>query len=329
MQRYNIIKNKLQNLFRKSYYFISAFFMLVSFFSFSFAQTSGPAFEIVPNNYNFSAGDVVFFNLESFKVETKKSNINWILNGKSILSGFGKDSIKITVPERESSLAVRLTTPEGEVYDNDFRLYNKSVIIYWEATDSYVPDWYRGKRMLVKGGTARVHAFSNITTNGVKISDNDLLYTWEINGKIQQDESGLGKNFLDIYASEVEGTSMEIKVTVTPRLSNDETVAVENIEMVDTRAVFYLKGGNNVNKKALVDSYKFDLSDFILMVEPFFFSLDKKMSYYWNVNGREVVGTNERGFKAGKIGKSSNIKIKIEHDVKLFQEAESELEANF
>lgn len=305
---------------------LSLFFFL---FSFSFAQTSGPAFDIVPSNYNFSAGDNVTFKLESFKVEIKKSNINWILNGKSVLSGFGKDILKINIPDKESVLEVRVTTPEGEVYNNAFRLYNKSVVIYWEATDSYVPDWYKGKRMLTKGGTARVHAFSNITTNGSKISDNDLLYTWEINGKIQHDESGLGKNFLDIYASEVEGSSMEIKVTVVPRLSNEETVAVENIEIVNTKAVFYIKGGNNFNKKALVNSYKFNLSDFILIIEPFFFSLDKKMSYYWTVNNKEVAGTNERGFKAGKVGKSSDIKIKVEHDVKLFQEAESELEVNF
>lgn len=309
------------NIFLKSFLLI----ILTSFF-FS-GSVSAQSFEIVESVSNSSVGDEVEFSLLGSGIDFEKSDIVWSIGSKNILSGFGEKSVKIIIPKEETTLNVIITTVKGEKYNSSFRIYTKEVVLYYEATDSYVPSWYSGKKMLVKGGAARVYAYPNIANKGVKIKDSDIYFTWEVNGVINKTFSGYSKNYIDINALEISDDNVEVSVSVKPRLTNEEVTSVIDIPIVSTEALIYTKIGNT--KKALFGTNKFSSSDFVLVVEPYFFSLDKKYSFYWTVGSRVEKGFSEKGFKVSKAGTFSNIKVKVEHVKKIFQEAESELTASF
>lgn len=285
-------------------------------------------FEIKGNVENFSSGDLVTFELRSFKIDLTKSDITWILNNKNILSGFAENKITITIPNTESNLVAKVTNSLGETYTNNIRLFNKDLIIYWEAVDSYIPSWYEGKRLLTKGSDIRINAFQNIYSGNSKIKDEDIFFKWEINDDIDKDRSGYGKSFVDLHIPEGSRNYLDVKITATPKFSNEIIISTKKINLNRTKTLFYLKENNTNNLLALENKYKSKNTDFTLIAEPYFFSLDNDFNYYWKINGKEVKGEKERSFKIQNNTKS-NIKIKIEHLKKIFQEAESELTVNF
>ena len=282
------------------------FFILINLLSLS--KINAQSVEIIESTSNFIPGDEVDFSLSSSGIDLDKSDISWNIDNKNIISGFGEKNIKIIIPKEEAILNALITTVKGEKYNASFRLYTKGVILYFEATDSYVPSWYAGKKMLVKGGTARIYAFPNITNKSEKIKDSDINFTWEINGEVNKKSSGYGKNYLDITALEIVKQVMDINI-------------------VKTEVLLYPKSGNT--KRVLFGTNKFSTNDFIISAEPYFFSLDKKYNFYWEVGGRAEKGFNEKGFKLSKAGTFANIKVKVEHVKKIFQEAQSELTATF
>ena len=301
------------------------FFILINLLSLS--KINAQSVEIIESTSNFIPGDEVDFSLSSPGIDLDKSDISWNIDNKNIISGFGEKNIKIIIPKEETILNALITTVKGEKYNASFRLYTKGVILYFEATDSYVPSWYAGKKMLVKGGTARVYAFPNITNKGEKIKDSDINFTWEINGEVNKKSSGYGKNYLDITALEISADNVEVGVIIKPRLSDEVVKQVMDINIVKTEVLLYPKSGNT--KRALFGTNKFSTNDFMISAEPYFFSLDKKYNFYWDVGGRVEKGNNEKGFKLSKAGTFANIKVKVEHIKKIFQEAQSELTATF
>lgn len=306
----------------------SKIFILFILINISFSEKiKAQSFEIIESTSNFIAGDEVDFSVSGSGIDFDKSDISWSIDGKNLISGFGEKSVKIIIPKEETILTALITNVKGEKYNNSFRIYTKGVILYWEATDSYVPAWYAGKKMLAKGGNARVYAFPNITNKGEKIKDSDINFVWEVNGVISKNFSGYGKNYLDVKALEISDNSIEVSVTAKPRLSDEEVKATYDLPIINTEVLFYSKIGNT--KRSLFGTNRFSAADFVLSAEPYFFSLDKNYTFYWNVGGRTEKGFSEKGFKSGKSGTFANIKVKVEHAKKIFQEAESELTASF
>ncbi len=292
----------------------------------SLAQNTGNL-SIIESTSNFSAGDQVAFSLSASGIDLDKSDISWSLGDKNILSGFGEKSVKIVIPKTETNLSALVTTGRGEKYTASTRIYTKGLLLHFEATDSYAPSWYAGKKMVVKGGTARVYAYPNITNKGKKIKDSDINFVWSLDGNINKTSSGYGKNYLDMFAMEISSDNMEISVTAKPRLSDEEVSAVEDIKIVSPEVLIYSKQNNS--NKALFGTNKFLSSDFVLSAEPYFFSLDKKYDFSWTIGNRTEQGFSEKGFKSGKTGSFVNIKVKAEHVRKIFQEAQSELTLSF
>jgi hypothetical protein len=180
--------------------------------------------------------------------------------------------------------------------------------------------------MLAKGGTARVYAMPEIVSKGEKINNQDIYFKWEIDGQIDQEKSGPGRDYIDVYAVETGSEYVEVIVTATPKNSNEEIQKTERIPISNTESVVYEKGA--ASKRAIYAG-KPDANDFVLVAEPYFFSLGKDLSFVWDINGVSEVGSKEKGFKIKKTGSVANIKVKLSHAKKIFQEASSELSISF
>jgi hypothetical protein len=309
----------------KSFTKFFVFFTLIAVFYSSVSEAQNV--EIIESVSSFSVGDSVTFSVAGSGIDFDRADISWTMSGRNIKNGFGEKSVNVIIPKEESVLDLLVVTAKGEKYSSSFRLYTKSVLLYWEATDSYVPAWYGGKKMLAKGGTVRVHALTNISGGGQKIKDSDIMFNWKIDGILSKKHSGYGKNYIDLEAPETSGESLQISVIAKPKLSDDEIEAVETIPLTKTEVLLYLKANNT--KKVLSGVNKLPADDFIVSAEPYFFSLDKKYDFFWTIGGGVTKGFNEKGFRSGKKNSFANIKVKVEHVKKIFQEAESEFTATF
>ena len=331
MQFYTKIKNNFRT-------FIYIFVFVIVTTSSVFAQIGGQSSTKVRIKLSPAypkVGETFTATTESYSVDLDKAEISWTLDGKTIRSGFGLKSIELIMSKNYQNLAIEVTSPSGDFALGSISLFEKSLSIVWEGGDSYVPQWYKGKRYLASGGVMRAVAIANISDGKSYIGNSDLVFTWYINGKIQSKVSGLGKYYADLLIAEVYGSEVEIKVVVKPRLRDDEIVERMNISPVDPQVVLYEKDNIfGLIKRALYSQVKVNNSELELVAEPFFFSVDSfklnEMKYTWKTNGKVQTGnTYSRIFSLGDKTGIANISVEAKQIKKLLQSSVANLKISF
>ena len=306
----------------------------------SFAQVDTRSVIIKLDPISPKVGDTFTATIESYSTDVDKADVSWILDKKVIKSGFGEKSVTLIMGKDFQNLLVKVTSPEGKNFVSGVSLLEKSVSIIWEGADSYVPDWYKGKKYVARGGVVRAVAIANISDGKSYIDNKDLVFTWEINGEIQDKISGLGKSFANINVVDEYGDNVEVSVTVKPRLTSDSISDRVNITPVDSSLMLYEKDNTyGLIKKVLGSDIKINKSvnqskEIEIIAEPFYFSVDSlklnDMKYVWSINGKQQPGNNfSRIFKLGDKSGSSIISVYAEHAKKLMQDSKREIKISF
>jgi hypothetical protein len=309
-------------------------FFLVSFLNFSLAQIAPGEFSIIFEPRNPSVGEVFEISLETYAFDVDKSDITFSSDEKILSSGFGKKNINFTMLENTKIMKIIITTPEGKSYLKTINISPKSVYLISEGLDSYVPDWYEGKKLLSPAGKARVYTVANILDGKNNLIDKkDLLYTWEMNDEILQKESGLGRDYIDVQTFDEQGGEINIKVTVSPRLSDEKIESSIVLNPTKSQVFLYkeIDAFNTSFQNVLSGNYKLNQKDFVVVAEPFFFSTNKtsNLVYNWTVNNQLQKGSFKKGFKIGSASGLASISLQVEHVKKLFQEAATGVNISF
>ena len=314
-----------------TFFFLSCNFI---FLEKSFAQAS-LELNITLNPNNPKVGDTVTATVESYSIDVDKADMSWILDKKVVKNGFGEKEYTFVMNKDYQTLLIKAVTPEGKIYAGGVSLLEKSVSIIWEGGDSYIPDWYKGKRYVSSGGNVRVMAIANISDGNNYIDNKDLVFTWEVNGAIDQKASGLGKYYTDLNIIDEYGDSVEIAVTVKPRLTSDSIKEYIKINTVPANVLLYEKDPvYGVIKRLLGSEIKVNKKEIEIVAEPFFYSVDSfklnNMKYVWSINGKQQQGNNfSRVFKLGEKSGYAVMGIYVEHIKKLMQDSKREIKINF
>ncbi len=332
---YTSIKNLKKSIHRSM--------LFILFFSFLFttspldllAQVSDSEVYIKLEPEHPKVGDIFTATLQSYTTDLDKDNVSWILDRKVIKSGFGEKSISLTMSKEYKNLLVKVTSSDGKLFTSGVSLLEKSVNIVWEGSDSYIPDWYKGKRYIARGGTMRAVAIANISDGKNYIDNKDLVFAWEVNGEVQDKISGLGRSYADIYIIDEYGDSVDITVTVRPRLTDDKISETITVSPVDSNILLYEKDSiYGIITKSLGGEVNVSKKDLELVAEPFYFSVDSlklnNMKYVWSINGKEQSGNNySRVFKLGDKAGYSIVSVYAEHAKKIMQDAKRDVKISF
>lgn len=316
-------------IFKSSVYFI--LFLVLSFAMFNsstFAQSS-QALDIKLTPSNPKIGENFTAEVETFSFDLDRSDITWLLDGQVVKKGFGEKSVDLTMIKGAKNLLVKAVSPEGTTYAGGVSMVEKSLGILFEGSDSYVPDWYEGKREVASGGKLRAVAIANIDDGNGKYLDNkDLIFTWEINGEIQSKVSGAGKYYADLYVLDEYGSSAEVTVTVKAREGGESVSETIQVPVYNTDVLVYKKDSvYGIIQKAILGGINIvNNGDVEFIAEPFYFSTDrfktKEMKYVWSMNGKALQGNNySRIFQLADQTGSSNISVYVENIKKIMQEA--------
>lgn len=320
--------------------FIILFFIFnILNFRVTFAQNigvnSGVSIEMSPENPK--VGESFEARLVSYSADLDRSNIVWTIDNKVLKAGFAVKNISGVLGQGSKFLIARVTTPDGREYVATAPLFERSTTMVYEGLDSYVPDWYEGKKQVASGGTVRVLALPTIDDgNGNYLKKEDMVFNWFVNGEPLDDKSGAGKYFIDLVAAEEYGKTFEVKVTVKAVKSSFETSQTLNISVVDPDVLLYennsiygeshraILGGMNILKN----------STFEIFAEPFYFSVDSlklnNIKYLWSINGAsQLNNTFARAFKIGDKSGASEISIAVKHLKNIMQEASRSITLSF
>ncbi|MBU0612154.1 hypothetical protein KKA39_01480 [Patescibacteria group bacterium] len=314
---------------------ILIFTLILMFFAFlahAQVQNENVSLEISPKYPK--AQEEVKASLSSYTTDLNKSKISWKLNGEVSIEAVGKKDFYFKAGE-----AGLQTYLEAEIQASDGSFINKKIIItpadmaiLWEATDSYVPPFYRGKALLTSEGMVKVVALSNSQNSA------GLTYNWKLDGNNKPDSSGYKKNYF-IFKNSYLDKDNTIEVTTSSLTGKGVGQGKIIIKPTSPKIVFYQKDPALGVKyeRSLGAGFNINPNGSIVVVEPYFFSpknLDSSdLKFEWSL-GEESISTpspkNELGIRP-EIGQSgqSSVGISISNIKKMFLSASKKINAIF
>lgn len=241
---------------------------------------------------NPSAGQNFTVSLNSYSADLDTILISWFVNGKKVSSEIGMKSMSATAPAASSSSTIRavLSFPDGEV-EKRVTIRPSPMTILWQATDSYVPPFYRGKAMPTAESEIKVVALPEIKSGVSIVSPKNLVYTWKLNYENEADASGYGKNaftYVNDYLEDLDNISVTAS-TIDGKFSSSNNV---NISASQPQISFYKNDSllGIIWEQALSDGHKMQNGqDETIVAEPYFVSPKEIWSpslvWNWFING--------------------------------------------
>jgi hypothetical protein len=268
--------------------------------------------------------------LASYATTMNKATITWTLNGKQALTGIGKTSFSFTTGDIGSTTTVDIAiiVEQGTRVDKKITVQPSQVDLLWEANESYVPLFYKGKALPIQESRIRVVAFP-VERDG-SIQPLSKVYNWKKNYVVDQASSGYGKYFFVLKNSYIE-TSNNISVATSSQ-SGSGSIGSLTLNYIKPQILLYENNpalGLRLNK-LLNSGLTMTSGEMTISAEPFYFSkynsgiTDRNMQYKWTINGTTIyppAQPNEITIKGSSQPGTASISIGITNINTLFQEA--------
>ncbi|MDE2399490.1 MAG: hypothetical protein KGL67_00535 [Patescibacteria group bacterium] len=230
---------------------------------------------------NPAAGESTTIALGSFATNLDSVSISWYVNGKKVSAGIGMKTFSVNAPATGSSTTVRavVSLVDGDIEKKVVISPNVMVLLY-QATDSYVPPFYRGKALPTVGSDIKVVAMPEAKN----ISPQNMLYAWKRNYTNDATGSGYGKNSLT-YTNDYLSNSDNVSVTVSSIDGKYSSEASLDIGPTQPKISFYKNDTllGTLWEQALTDGHMVK-GDEVMVAEPYFISPKElwNPSLVWN-----------------------------------------------
>jgi len=285
-------------------FFLLVFLVLLSFASITSAQVvsrfqaNDISLDIEPSSPE--AFESVTIDLVTFSIDLDIHHITWLINGEQAVSGVGKKSLTTTVGAygEATSVQVIIKSQDGRLVRKSLTLRPATVDVLWEAVDSYVPPFYKGKALPSRGAVLKFMAVPNLVIGENHLNASELDYTWSWNYKVKPDSSGYNKQFMgikNIFINREEVVSVKVKNSQ----ANVRGEGSAKLTFIEPEINFY-KNFPNSTAYDFSQSLKQPRSsvgeEVALRAIPYFFSIRPNLTldslgYQWKVNG-EIVSKN-------------------------------------
>ena len=146
-------------------------------------------------------GQEVTIRAESYTVDLSGSTIVWTIDGKEYSRGIGQKSITVIAPPSGKKLTIRITaiTADGLPLANNLTLSSGEVDMVIES-NGYVPPFFKGKNPLAYQNKIKIVALPHLANaSGQAYDPRSLIYEWKRDWKSLPDQSGYGKQVLEIF----------------------------------------------------------------------------------------------------------------------------------
>jgi hypothetical protein len=286
-------------------------------------------------------GEQVSVRVTGYSTDLNKARITWTLDGRAVVSQTGATTFTFQAPAsgQTSRLVITIAKEGGGTITRTITISPADVDLLYEA-ETYAHPFYKGKRLFTSESAIRFIAVPHFTnSNGAKIDSSNLVYTWRMNGSVQQNASGYGRNTFSVKGSLIE---RPMQVTVEVSAANSTLKATQSISLQSTQPEITLYENNPllgvVYEKAIQGTFLLERPQVDFEGIPYFFSGtykdDVALDYNWYINGTEVM-TKEPNENYMVLRNDKNqegtavINVALSSVSNLLQNAKSSLELNF
>jgi hypothetical protein len=320
------------NMKKKS--LILFFALICAFFAFSaHAQIKGEDISLSINPKQPNANETVQATAASFSIDLNKTLISWSLNGQTVMQGVGQKTFSFKTGENgvQTVLGIKIDTTDGSSASKQLVINPASIDVLWEAVDSYVPPFYKGKALIPSEGIVKMVALLN---SGKSSS---ASYNWKLDGKSKVDSSGYGKSAYVFKKSYLDKTN-KIEVIVSGLLGESFGAGKSEIGNTNPKILFYKKDPTlgTIWTETLKNGFTVDSAGETIVVEPYFTSpkdlSSSNLKLNWQLGNADIatpIIKNELSIKPESKGGSSKIKVSIQDISKMFLNISKEINVNF
>ena len=301
------------------------------------ASSSSIIVDITPPNP--APNENVAITLNSYANNLDSVLISWSVSGKTVASGIGKKSFSTTAPAagEEAKVVATISLPDGTI-ETKITIRPSVMVLLWQANDSYVPPFYRGKALPSTDSEVKVVAMPEIRTGSGLIDPKNMTYYWKKDYTNNVDGSGYGKSFF-LFVNDYLENSNNVSVVASTVDQNYSSSASIDIGMTQPKILFY-KNDNalgTVWEKTLADPHKIQNSE-IVEAAPYFISpkqiQNPTLVWSWFINDDRV---NLTSFKKNlmplqaeeEVHGTSKLRLEIENKDKIFQTTNNEINIEF
>lgn len=271
-------------------YILSTVFVILAFSTAVHSQEVSPSLYLSTQPANPSPGQMVTITANSDELNLSQVPVVWKANDKT-LPGRGQ-SISVTAPEAGNTGVITATiTGSGFSSITATTILRPAMIdLVWEATDSYVPPFYKGKALPITNSSIQIIGIPSIN------APKSMMYTWSKDGTILGSLSGLNKSSYSFRNSELSATE---SIGLTGTSGNFNSSVSKTIQIETPEIIVYKKEGGFINyANGSNVSLSTNLSGIILRFEPYFFSIANKnpRNLIFNVlyNEEDITNTEKR-----------------------------------
>lgn len=239
-----------------------------------------------------SAFQKVSIRLDSNTVDLNRYLIQWYVDEVPKLSGIGERNFQITAPNYGNLLKINVTIKLGtDFIQKNITIAPQDVTVLWEAIDSYVPPFYRGKKLASQESLIKVSALPNFQTANNSLALDNAVYLWDRNGNKILNVGGYAKDSIIIQHNRLrasENISAEVS-TVSGGTRAKKTIT---IPITDPEIHWYTKNISDYRRLIATDQgFRVKSGDTKLVAEPYFFSINKGFSdlvFSWLMNNQTI-----------------------------------------
>jgi len=323
------------------YLIIITSFLFIPLLSFGQNLQTPGLLDITINPKNPEPYQSVKANLKSFSYDLNRSQITWLLNGVVKKSGMGLTEFSFSAlgSGQQTNLRVEVIAPNEGLQVISSSFIPSVVDLIYEAV-SYTPPFYKGKTLNPNQGRVIVVAVPElIRPSGEKLANQNIIYSWKKDGKVEQSASGLGKNTI-VFNGTVPIRDAVIEVTASSldnTLSAYKKITIGNIK--NPEIIFYENNpiyGIMMNR-AISSNVKMISDEFGVLALPYFFTIKEQQSsdleYIWSLNGKKVNNQSPINSFTARVDTSgagsAQIRLKLNNLSRIFQFTENNYTLNF
>jgi len=288
---------------------------------------------------NPAPGETVNINLNSYSANLDTVLIMWTVNGSATASGIGRKSFSVNAGTTGTTTNIMATIflPSGEI-EKRITLRPSALTLLWQANDSYVPPFYKGKALPSADTEIKVVAMPEIISGTGMVNAKSMTYAWKKDYTNDQQASGYGKNYM-IYTNDYLDRVNSVEVTASTtdqRYSSRGSIVVPSF---DPKISFYRVHplyGTMFNNEIL--NSHFVGGEEVIRSVPYFISPKNiqipTLLFNWYINGNIIRNDNVEKHliplrvREGVTG-TSRLRLEIEDTTRIFQSAVKEINIQF
>lgn len=239
------------------------------------------------------AGQEFTVEAKSYSFDASRANFRWLLNGRAIASGLGLTDQQFTAMKLGSRMTIDVwvTDVNGNPFSEQINIYVSDVDLIVRPL-TYVPNFYKGVGLVTPGSAVEIFAVPHLFSNGSRISPQNLIYEWSVNGGAMRSQSGKGRDTLILNTEDIGNAEYEVKLKASSL--GGSIVAQKEIKISTVSpAVLFYKTNELIGTSpfALTSVFEKAGETFSIIAEPYFFGLSQlsKSKVEWSSLNQKVI----------------------------------------